>query len=97
MFFGKQKSDFFSQGCLWLERIRNETGKYPDFFITDGGGEFDNKRFADYLRDKSEFVLTCAHSSNQNPFIERTNGVVQDKLENLCLVLTYPESIGNTA
>jgi hypothetical protein len=83
VFYGKQKSDFFKQGCLWLERVHNETGKYPDFFITDGGGEFDNKCFADYLRNKSEFILTCAHSSNQNPFIERANGVVQDKCRKL--------------
>jgi hypothetical protein len=82
--FGRNKSNLKREFKEWMAQIENETGKRPVHFMPDGGGEFDNKDLINYLKKKGVlFELTCTDCPNQNPFVERGNGLVQTHIKKL--------------
>lgn len=82
--FGKYKSDLKREYKYWLAQIENETGRKPLVFMPDGGGEFDNNEMIKYLKETGTlFNITCTDCPNQNPFVERANGVVLTHIHKL--------------
>jgi hypothetical protein len=90
--FGKQKSDLKREFKDWLAQVRNETGRVPVQFSPDGGGEFDNKELAVYLKEQGIlFEVTCTDCPNQNAFVERANGLVQMHIKKLLAQAGLPD------
>lgn len=79
--FAKSKAEFPEHYNRWLRKIQTQIGRTPILFMPDGGTEFTNNKLQKILEDNgTEFMTTCAGNPNQNPHVERMNGVIQEKV-----------------
>ena len=70
----KKKSDATQKAKNFINWVKNQRGKYPKNFNSDGGGEYvtkDLKQFCEELGIDQE--ITEAHSPKQNGIAERIN------------------------
>jgi hypothetical protein len=90
--FAKSKAEFPSLYKKWLKEIETETKITPILFMPDGGTEFVNKKLRAILEESgTKFRTTCPGNPNQNPFVERLNGVVEEKIRKLLDQANLPE------
>ena len=78
--FIRHKSEVSDVLCALIRQLENQTDSQLKTIRTDRGGEYLNKAFAKFLRDKGvRHEQTCANSPQQNGVAERYNGVVAEK------------------
>jgi hypothetical protein len=82
--FAKSKTEFPEIFKKWVKQVETETQLRPVLFMPDGGTEFTNEQVQKILQDNGiKFQTTSPGNPNQNPFVERMNGVVQEKVRKL--------------
>ena len=70
----KLSTEFLIRYKEYCKYIRNKTGRYPKYMITDNGTEFINTQTANYNKSKGNTHLpTSPHSSLQSSIAERIN------------------------
>lgn len=90
--FAKSKAEFPQKYRTWLTQVENETKLKPVLFMPDGGTEFDNKNLKDFLeKTGTKFETTSPGNPNQNPWVERVNGVIQTKMKKILLQANLPD------
>ncbi|KAF7142376.1 hypothetical protein RHSIM_Rhsim05G0026100 [Rhododendron simsii] len=68
----RRKSDFFPCFVTFHKFLRNQFGKNPKIFQSDGGGEFSDKKFLAYLSENGiKHQLSCPGVHEQNGMAER--------------------------
>lgn len=90
--FGKSTADFPVLYQEWLLQVQNEVGMSPILFMPDGGTEFTNSKLAKILKESgTKFMTTCPGNPNQNSYVERVNGVIQEKVRKVLAHAGLPD------
>jgi transposase InsO family protein len=80
------KSDTYDHFLTFLNRAETFTGRQLKSVVSDNGGEFVNKRFADLYQKRGITHHTSApYTPQQNPFAERGNRTTVEKARALLL------------
>jgi len=77
----KYKSEALEKFKEWKALREKESGKQVKRFLTDGGGEYTSKKFAEYL--KSEGIIketTMPYSPQSNGVVERANRTIMERV-----------------
>jgi transposase InsO family protein len=70
----KTKDETFELTKAYFERSSTETGERPNYFRSDGGGEYGSKKFSSYLESKGiHHEKTNAYTPQENGVAERMN------------------------
>jgi transposase InsO family protein len=86
-----RKSDTFSLFMTFLNRAENFTGRTLKSVVSNNGGEFVNKKFADLFQSRGIVHHTTApYTPQQNPFAERGNRTTIEKARALLLTAGLP-------
>jgi hypothetical protein len=67
----KTKDETFGLTKSYFERAKTETGECPNYFCSDGGGEYGSKQFASYLESKG------IHHKKTNAYTPQENGIAE--------------------
>jgi hypothetical protein len=67
----KTKDKTFGLTKSYFERAETETGECPNYFRSDGGGEYGSKQFASYLKSKG------IHHKKTNAYTPQENGIAE--------------------
>jgi len=76
----KYKSEALKKFNEWKALRETESGKQVKRFRTDGGGEYNSKKFAEYL--KSEGILkktTMPYTPQSNGVVQRANSTIMER------------------
>lgn len=70
----KTKDETFQLTKAYFERAETQTGERPNYFRSDGGGEYGSKEFSSYLESKGiHHEKTNAYTPQENGVAERMN------------------------
>jgi hypothetical protein len=73
----KTKDETFGLTKSYFERAETKTGERPNYFRSDGGGEYGSKQFASYLESKGiHHEKTNAYTPQENGIAERMNQTI---------------------
>ena len=67
----KTKDETFGLTKSYFERAETETGERPNYFRSDGGGEYGSKEFQSYLESKG------IHHKKMNTYTSQENGITE--------------------
>ena len=94
VYFKTRLAKEFTEAYIkYCKHIRNKTGRYPKYLITDNGKEFIDKCTAEYNKEKGiSHNFTAPHSSLQNSIAERINRTIGEGCLALLLCAHLPLS-----
>lgn len=77
----KHKSDVFAEFCEFKSLVENQTGNKIRTLRTDGGGEYCNNKFGQFLKQYGiEHQKTTPYTPEQNGMAERMNRSLVEKV-----------------
>lgn len=90
LFCSAEKSEAFRCFQDIYNEIFRDTGKYMQIFCTDGGGEFNTRKFQAYLFQKGiRHETTAPYPPKQKGFRERDNRTVMESVRSLLYTNGY--------
>jgi transposase InsO family protein len=89
----KTKDEVFGLTKSYFERAEVESGERPNYFRSDGGGEYGSKEFQSYLESKGiHHEKTNAYTPQENGVAERMNRTIVEMARTMLRDVQLPNS-----
>lgn len=93
VYFISSKTEVKRKFSTFQAFVENQLGTKIKAIRTDGGGEYVNKEFIDYLSSKGiEHQTTAPYSPQQNGVAERTNRTITEKARSILAQSALPQA-----